>query len=177
MEQKELLKLISVGVIALAIGFATGYMPEKAKFDSLRARVEAAWPATAEIRSLIGTVKEVRNNSFVLAVTPQWSPALELPLTREVTITEKTRFEGRAPKDPAVFAKEMNEFEQKLAQYAPGKKGAGVPPAPPSPIGEAITALKDIKAGYRVFVGADKDIAAAITFEAAQVRVDGLAAQ
>lgn len=164
MQQKELVKFAAVALIALVIGYAVGYVPEKQKNDDLRAKVSKILPGIQEMREFGATIKEIRANSIIVTVPPPSSPLDEYPLEREVAITDATKIILRTSLDPIVFQKIFSEFMAKPRSPTS---------IPPSLFTESKLTFKDLKVGDSIAIKTANDVKFASSFEAESIIESG----
>ncbi len=179
------IKKIGLGLVGLAVGFVGGYgagrvstgtplnplAPGKSGgyqegYDAARKKLAESGlfpPAPAELRSLTGTVKEIKGSTITLTVdlrSPNPLEEISAPKERLVTVAEDAKIRRRAPKTPA-------ELQEEFAAREPG-----APTPPPSPFKLVAVKLEEIKAGETVTVGADKNILSETSFAATEITVE-----
>lgn len=160
MQQKEIIKLAVVALVALAIGYAIGYVPEKQKNDDLRAKVSKIFPGIPEMREFGATIKGVRANSIIVTIPPSPSPLDEYPLEREVIVTDTTKIILQTPMEMMAFQKIFAEFMTK--PYSATS-------TPPSPFTESALTFKDLKVGDGITIKTASDVKFLSRFEAATI--------
>lgn len=170
----DIKKLISISVVVAVVSFGGGYWAglqgNNAKYDALVAKVNKAFPTMPSMTYLSGSITAVGSNSFTInSNNASANPLEEFPTTRTVRVTDKTKIVSTSFKDPAVFQKEMQEYQKQMsAQMAANKAPtAGIPPT--SMIEKEIT-IKDLKVGDIVSIETGgKDVKMETSFDAAKV--------
>lgn len=176
------IKKIGLGLAGLAVGFVAGYGAGRvstgtpinplapgaggyqAGYDAARKKLAESGlfpPAPTELRSLTGTVTEIKNSTITLSVDLRSLNPLEeidAPKERRVTVTEDTKISRRVVKTP-------EELREEFAAREPGTP-------PPSPFKRIELKLEDLKAGDIVAVSADKNILSETSFEATEITVE-----
>jgi len=160
-------------VVGYAIGYSIGGKNVAASYAEKIAAVGKLFPAPAQTLSLNGQVKSVTRDAITIDVTTSAANPFtegDAPLTREVTVTETTAIVRMEQKDPAIFQKEMTDFQKATKDSIASAKNAPVAITPPSPFGEKSIKLADIKVGDMVTVTAESDIANAESFSATKIQ-------
>lgn len=183
---KSLILIVLVIGLAFVLGFGLGYWlgasGEDSKLQSqigeLQSQIEKAkqfFPSTPDLFSISGTVKEVKSDSVVIEAFPSSNPFEELPLMREVVVTEETVIVKQEPKDPKVFQAEQEEYQEALQEAQQAVGGPGAPPAaanlppPPNFFEEVELAIEDLAVGDQVSVEAGRNIKTETRFEAVRI--------
>ncbi len=187
MEQKTIVTAAVVGVVALVVGYSVGMSQQKASYAEKIAAVAKMFPSVPEMRSVSGTVKSVSGKVITVETQSFGNPFENIPSSRQITVTDKTKITKNQPIEPAAFQKlndayqaAMQKFQkEQQALMASGKPLAapttGTVPTPPMPFKEVTVAVGDIKAGDSLTVNSDKDIKMATSFEASSITVSGSA--
>ncbi len=175
MEQKNsLVAIIITLVIGLIVGFALGRglggVGGFGDTQKLQQQVEQAKklfpPVATDVRSMSGTVKEVKEKQGVIVVeTIAVNPFDDTPRVRTVTIASDTKIIRNEQKDPAAYQKEFIDF-QKAVQAQASKPAGSAPAKPPMPFREVAATISDIMVGQQVFVTADQNIRDKTSFDA-----------
>lgn len=177
---KPLVSFLAGAVIFSIVGFISGralsgglgVSSDQAQLQKLQMQVEAAKklfpPPPADMRSIIGTVKEVKENALVVE-TFSSNPFDDTPRIRTITAGENTSITRNEQKDPAVYQEELAEF-QKAIQAQSGQT-SGTPPVPPSPVREVSVELSDVKPGMQATVTAEENIRDKESFEAKTIQI------
>ena len=181
---------IMIAAVALIAGAVIGFYGSsfktgvsssfKEENEKLKSQIEAAKkffpPSPPEIRSLSGTVKEIKDGAVTIEVNFFGNPFEDLPKMREVTVGERTIIVKNEQKSPDVFRKEMDAYQAALAKLSPAGTGpAGIPaknyPIPPAPFIEKKLELAALKAGDQISVEAGENIKTMTRFEAIRIVV------
>ena len=167
--------LVIVIGIGLGIGRYSGSSEELAK---LQAQVEDAkrffTPLPPDIRTIFGTIKSVSGNAIVMDTTLT-NPFEDIPKVRTVTVSSSTKIIKVQQKDPALYQKEMSEF-QKVTARQNGIQATASLPAFPSPVVQLAGSLADLKEGMSVSVTAAENIKDKESFAAQEIQTNILSA-
>ena len=176
------------GIVLLAIGGAVGFMVARqggqagstntfqAGWDAAKKRLADTGfvlPMMGEMKSVSGTVQEIKNDGMTVKIRPLEplaDPALDV---RTVKFDANTKFYLQKQKDPATYQKEFADFNRAMQQAAAqaGKGAAPVNPAaaaitPPQPFEKVEINRGDIKKNEQATVMAANDIKDAKEFVA-----------
>lgn len=178
------IKKIGLGLAGLAVGFVAGYGAGRvstgtpinplapgaggyqAGYDAARKKLAESGlfpPVPTELRSLAGTIVEIKDSTLTLSVdlrSPNPLEEIEAPKERRVTVTKSTKISRRVAKTP-------EELREEFAARDPG-----TPTPPPSPFKLVELKLEEIKAGDAVVVAAAKNILSETSFEATEITVE-----
>lgn len=127
-------------------------------------------PADIEIRSVSGTIKEIKGN--ILTVESYSFIESGKTVSYAVTATAATKIVLQKQKDMQEFQKEMDAF-QKTMQFStqkPGQSPATIA-TPPMLFAEVAIALKDLKIGNRITAEANENVRNKTSFDAIKIMV------
>lgn len=174
--------VILVLVFGIFAGFMAGVYYEKknsreypgsqnnqlAQLQSQLDKAKKYFPSIPEMKSLIGTVKQIKGGIIIIETQQAPNPFEELPTSREVTVTTSTKIVRQEQKTPLDFGKEMAEFQKKIQQNVNGTIPSALPPVP---FAEKQLGLADIKINDQIIVESDKNIKTDVKFEATRIIV------
>lgn len=177
--------LISI-ILSLSIGLSLGFYYGKQSVPSVGGGVNNAFngpgvapftppalPANMEIRSVSGTLKEIKGNILVIE-SPSFNDPTKMS-SYSVTITNETKLTRQKQKTAQELQKEFDAFQK--AMQSPGQK-PGQPPSaamiPPMPFTEVSATLKDLKVGDRVTAEANENIRSRTSFDAVKILIADL---
>ncbi|MCX6702518.1 MAG: hypothetical protein NTW60_01450 [Candidatus Wolfebacteria bacterium] len=179
-------------IISLAIGFGSGYLVgQKTTASNYQAQIEKAkkfFPLIPDVRSVSGVVKKISGNVVTIEMPASANPFEDLPTTREVAITDKTKIVKSEPKDTRAYQEEIAVYQEALKkvqrQTAPASTGTAPTtpaamanmPVPPMPFSEKDVKLSDLKEGMQISVQAGENIKTATKFEAVKITISSIAA-
>ncbi len=172
-----------LGIIAgLIAGYLGGYGAAKSTYEKKIESAQKYFPSVTDIRSLSGTVKEVKGKTITLETGNLGNPFEDIPTAREVRVTDNTKIIKQEPLDPVkfrnlqdAFQKEMKKVQDEVVKS--GKPAAsGAYPTPPMSFTVLDIAVSDIKKGDTVIVNADYNIKMEKNFDAASITVTSLPA-
>ena len=133
-------------------------------------------PMPSEVRSVYGQIKTVNKDTLTVKADPSPNPFEPNPEKYTVAITKETKIIVNKPKEYSVYQKEMEAFNQKLAEQ--GKTEGAAPAAAalnyPQPMTEEAIDLKGLKEGDRVTVEAAENIKGLTEFDALRVVVQDM---
>jgi len=160
-------KYAFVFLFTLIIGFGLGFLAEKtllpmqpnqeiAKLQSQIERAKKFFPTIfQDVRSISGTVKEVRADTVKVEIILA-NPFDESPQARTVKITDETKIILSQRKDPAVYQRELAEFQKNIRAQA-GKSPA-VNLASPNAFIQEPAKISDITVGRQISIAANENI-------------------
>ena len=163
------------------LGAAGRSSSSSAELEKLQRQIEQAkkfFPSVPELRSLSGTIKEIKGNVLLLETPASFNPFEELPSIREVMVGSTVKIIKNEPKDADLIQKEQEKYQQQLIELQKKIK-PGVPPEPgsypipPTFFVESTISLKDLKPGDQVLVDAEENIKTKARFEASKITVQG----
>ena len=170
--------LISI-LVAIGVGGAAGYAVASYQYAAKLNTIREAFPAPAELTSIVGTIQSVSGDIITLKSVPSMNPLEELPAVSTITVTSATTIEKLEPKAMNVLAQQMDAYQKAIQKSEPA--GTSTASAingvltPPLPFLETPLALADLKAGDMITVEAGKDIKMETSFEAVKISVTGSA--
>lgn len=166
MIKKTYLAIFGVFLLGIIVGYGLGLSQGTRKINAdLQEKLEKAkqlFPSVSDIRSLSGTVKSINGNVVNMEITGFLNPFEELPLMREIVITDATKIIMQTPKDFDLFQQEYAAYQKELEQ-------ALSPPILPAPFIEKVVAFADIKTGQPLSVESAENIKNKTRFEAVKV--------
>ncbi|MFA6364938.1 MAG: hypothetical protein WCW78_00860 [Candidatus Paceibacterota bacterium] len=186
MEQKSLVALVGVGVVALVVGYLVGVSQGgKAVTASYASKIEAVsklFPSMPDIRIISGTVKSVSGKVITIETQTYGNPFEDVPKVREITVGTNTKVTKNEAIPGEEYQKLNNAYQvavqkfQKEQQAAmtsgkPALLPSGGYPMMPSPTKQVDISVSDIKVGDIVAVSADKNIKTEASFEASSISV------
>lgn len=171
--------------LALVVGFVLGFLGGKvgsfslsgglnqsAQIQKLQAQIDQAkkfFPPTQEdIRSITGTIKEVRGSDIVLDVLTD-HPFDGSPATRTVTVGKDTKIVKNEQKDPAAFVREFTEFQKAVTTQKSALSRTSL--IPPMSFRETPAQFSDMKAHMQVRVNAGENIRDKESFTATAIHI------
>jgi len=163
MDSKNSLYVVVALVAGLGIGFIGGRgvrsgVLESPETQKLQAQIEQAKkffpPTPSDVRTLSGAVKEIRGSTIVMEVSPV-NPFDESPRSRNVTLASGTKIVRTERKDPAVYQREIADFQKALQSRT---KAGTAPVSLPNPFRETPAQLSDIRVGGQISVTAGENI-------------------
>ncbi|MDP2655270.1 MAG: hypothetical protein Q8P17_01780 [bacterium] len=169
-------------LVGLVLGYVGGTMAGNKSVADLKARVAgstATLPQMAEVRQLSGVVKSISGNNVTFAVQPRdplGDPSLD---ERSVTINDKTKVTIMTQKDPAVFQKEMDEFQSAMQKVKPGASptavgstsDSSVVPTPPQFFDKKTGNASSLKVGQTINVTSEANIKDQKSFTAVTIEI------
>lgn len=165
-----------IGGISLALiaGIVIGYMGGAYQYSAQLDKAKKAFPAVPSMSSVSGTIKSISGNTITLQTPPSANPFEDIPVVREVNVTDKTKIVKSEPIDPKIYQQKMADYNKALQKAAPAGTGSATPvagnlPALPQPFSETILKVSDLKVGDMITVDAGKDIKAAASFDAVKI--------
>ena len=180
---KQTITTIIIALIFLGLGFSLGNLyPVGLKGENT---FEAGWQAAqerlsesgfmppmiegAEITSVNGEVKEVKDNRISLKISPL-EPLADPDLdNRIVEVDEKTKIYRLIEKDPAQYQAEMEEFERKMGEEMENPEEIPEPVVFPEMYQQEEAVLTDIEAGQQISVRTEGDVKEVKQFRAIEI--------
>ena len=124
-------------------------------------------PADMPVMNLSGEIGAINGQKITLKIRP-FSPFDDSNLdTREIIVGTDTKIIKNKPKDRAVYQKEMDEFQKKMAARDQARAAALAKNVPwqedepllwPQPTEPEIISLKDLQVGDTINVSSEKDL-------------------
>lgn len=130
-------------------------------------KVNKAFPPIPELKTLIGTVEEVKGNIIIFNVPPLINPFEQMPVKREAAVTAATKLVRQSKKDAETVRRENEEYNKKIQEMQ--KTGNYTSIQSPMPYDEFPIKLAEIKAGDLVSVEAANNVKSQVKFEAVKV--------
>jgi len=175
--------------IALVIGFFLGFSfngnnqstePNEELLRQLE-KAKAFFPTISEMYSVFGTVKEIKGNTITIETIESPNPFEDIPLIREIIVTQNTEIIKQENKDPEQYQKEFDEYLIKVDEQIeilpldpllpPDPSIPQEPLIPPDPFEEKTIGINDIKINDQISVDAGKNIKTLKSFEAVKIMV------
>lgn len=170
-------------VVSFVVGITVGFMVGRnysftggtitgggsvAEMEQKIEKAKKFFPSIPDIRSVSGTIEEVKDGSFILKTSFSMNPFEDLPEKREVVVTSSTKIVRITQKDQKTFQKEVEASQKSFKSgNKPGKQTE--PVSFPMPFIEKEITLQDLKVGDQVSVGAGENIKEKVKFEAVRV--------
>ena len=180
---KQTITTIIIALVFFGLGFYSGRLyPIGLKGENT---FEAGWQAAqerlsetgfmppmiegAEITSVNGEVKEVKDNRISLKISPL-EPLADPDLdNRIVEVDEKTKIYRLIEKDPAQYQAEMEEFERKMGEEMENPEEIPEPVVFPEMYQQEEAVLTDIEAGQQISVRTEGDVKEVKQFRAIEI--------
>jgi len=160
-------------VIGLAIGFVLGFSLNKQSSEpneELLMQLEEAkkfFPTIPDMFSVSGIVKEIKGDTITLDTFQSPNPFEDIPLSREIIVTQATEIIKQENKDPEDYQKEFEVFNEKIAEQTGSLTPE--PLIPPNPFVEKSIDISEIKVNDQITVDAGKNIKTLKSFEAVRI--------